>query len=212
MQQLLTGRKRVPGFDDRWRKYLLGDIFSRQQRPVTVEKGHGYRLISIRRRAGGLFERGIFDAKDIAYTELHPIRTNDFLISKRQVTHGALAVVPEKFDGAFVSNEYTIFTLTKGVNLYMPFFHWLTQQRELWHLAYISSDGVHIEKLIFKPKDFLKHTIKLPSSASEQHAIAKILTTANEEIELLETKHEQFKEQKKGLMQKLLTGQVRVKT
>ena len=44
----------------------------------------------------------------------------------------------------------------------------------------------------------------------EQQAIAAILTTAGEEIVLLEAKFGQLKEQKKGLMQKLLTGEVRV--
>lgn len=53
--------------------------------------------------------------------------------------------------------------------------------------------------------------IKLPS-LEEQTAIAQILQTADKEITLLNTKLEQQKLQKKGLMQVLLTGRVRVKT
>jgi len=52
--------------------------------------------------------------------------------------------------------------------------------------------------------------IYLPS-ISEQHRIAKILSTADQEIDLLKQEVEQLKEQKKGLMQLLLTGIVRVK-
>ena len=45
----------------------------------------------------------------------------------------------------------------------------------------------------------------------EQTAIAKILETADNEIKIIKTKHEALKEQKKGLMQVLLTGKVRIK-
>lgn len=55
-----------------------------------------------------------------------------------------------------------------------------------------------------------KLKVTLPS-VKEQQAIANILTTADKEINLLEEKLEVLKEQKKGLMQQLLTGKVRVK-
>lgn len=51
----------------------------------------------------------------------------------------------------------------------------------------------------------------LPSDISEQQAIADVLSTADDEINLLNQKLEALKEQKKGLMQQLLTGKIRVK-
>ena len=51
----------------------------------------------------------------------------------------------------------------------------------------------------------------LPSDISEQQAIADVLSTADDEIDLLNKKLTLFKEQKKGLMQQLLTGNIRVK-
>jgi type I restriction enzyme S subunit len=211
MQQLLTGKRRLPGFIEPWNETQLDQIFRREQRPTELVQGHEYRLVSIRRRAGGLFERGHFVVGDIAYSELHHIEANDLLISKRQVTHGALAVVGDGFAGAYVSNEYTILSRKEAATLYMPFFRWLTHSRWLWHLAYISSDGVHIEKLIFKPRSFLRHSLSLPRSIHEQEAIATILQTADEEIQLLEMELVALNKQMCGLMQKLLTGTIRVK-
>ena len=52
--------------------------------------------------------------------------------------------------------------------------------------------------------------IKLPSKL-EQQKIAQVLTTADKEITLLKEELEALKEQKRGLMQRLLTGEVRVK-
>lgn len=58
--------------------------------------------------------------------------------------------------------------------------------------------------------EFLKTTLEVPS-ISQQQRIAKILSTADQEIDLLKQEVEQLKKQKKGLMQLLLTGIVRVK-
>ncbi|MCB4782524.1 MAG: restriction endonuclease subunit S [Sulfurovum sp.] len=58
---------------------------------------------------------------------------------------------------------------------------------------------------------FLSRSIKFPKTEQEQQKIAQILTTADKEIELLKSELTAFKEQKRGLMQRLLTGEVRVK-
>ena len=56
----------------------------------------------------------------------------------------------------------------------------------------------------------MKIKVKLPAQ-QEQQKIAKVLTAAGREIELLREELEALKEQKRGLMQKLLMGEVRVK-
>ena len=56
-----------------------------------------------------------------------------------------------------------------------------------------------------------KFKVNIPIDTNEQKAIADVLSTADEEINLLNKKLEALKEQKKGLMQQLLTGQTRVK-
>ena len=56
-----------------------------------------------------------------------------------------------------------------------------------------------------------KFKVFIPSDIAEQKAIAEILSKADEEIELLNKKLEAFKQEKKALMQQLLTGKIRVK-
>ena len=59
-------------------------------------------------------------------------------------------------------------------------------------------------------KDLLNLTLPFPQS-KEQQKIAKVLSTADKEIELLKEELKELKKQKKALMQKLLTGKVRVR-
>ncbi|WP_233246089.1 restriction endonuclease subunit S [Coraliomargarita sinensis] len=212
MQKLLVGEVRFPKFDRTpWEELKLGSVLKHVFRPISWSPEMSLKLVSIRRRAGGLFLRPEMKGSDYKTSDLHEIRKGDFLISKRQVTHGALAVVKTPFDGCHVSKEYTIFENTAPKVLHTPYLDWLSKTREMWHKAYVASNGVAIEKLIFVPKDFLKFEIKLPPTIEEQRRIASFLNEQEQEIVLSRKRLEVLKLQKKSLMQKLLTGEVRVK-
>ena len=71
-------------------------------------------------------------------------------------------------------------------------------------------EGTVYERKAVKPKDFLLGRILIPTLFNEQKAIADILLKADKEIELLNKQLELYTEQKKGLMQNLLTGRVKV--
>jgi len=212
MQQLLTGKKRFKRFaGEEWKTYRLSDLLERIFRSVTLSDDAPLDLISIRRRAGGLFFRGSFTAREFKTLDLNRIETDDFLVSKRQVTHGALAMVRQPFDGMHVSNEYVIFRCKDPERLHMPFFDWLARRPRMWHMAYLASNGVHVEKLIFDADDFLREKIAVPPSLAEQREIVDLLEESDGEIRLLGHQLTALKDQKRGMMQKLLTGKVRIR-
>jgi type I restriction enzyme S subunit len=211
-EQLLTGTRRFPHFGrGKWRDVKLGAVLEHVFRPVEWAPDRLFRLISIRRRCGGLFRREDLLGADYKTTDLHEVRSGDFLISKRQVVHGAWGMVTDEFAGCHVSKEYSILVNCAPEVLHMPFFDWLCHQRRMWHLAFLASDGVHLEKLIFDSKDFLRHHIQLPPTIEEQQRIVGVLDACDHEICLLEAELDALKEQKRGLMENLLTGKVRVK-
>ena len=63
--------------------------------------------------------------------------------------------------------------------------------------------------MTFNLEWFLESVIRIPSDLKEQRAIAAVLTTADEEIKSLEAKCATLENQKKGLMQKLMKGELR---
>ena len=67
-----------------------------------------------------------------------------------------------------------------------------------------------ITRFNISKNEVMKLKFKLPP-LKEQQKIAKVLSTADKEIELLKNELKELKKQKKALMQKLLTGKVRVK-
>ena len=92
----------------------------------------------------------------------------------------------------------------------MPFFGWLAQTPRMIRLARVASTGVHIEKLIFDPTVFLCKCIRIPSSLEEQQKIAAVLDAADQELILLRKQRHTLDQQKRGLMQRLLTGKILV--
>lgn len=177
------------------------------ERPIELEDNTSYQLVTVRRGFAGVESRGIFKGKEIKVKNYFLVQAGDFLISKRQIAHGACGIVPESLDGAVVSNEYNVFVPQKETNI--EFFFLIMQLPYYKRLFYLMSDGVHIEKLLFKTNDWMKRSLSLPP-LPEQQKIATILSTQDKVIELKEKLLAQKQQQKKYLMQQLLTGKKRL--
>jgi type I restriction enzyme, S subunit len=210
MQNLLTGKKRLPGFNDELQTVQIKNLLKEIKRNETWDDNKLYRLVSIRRRSGGLFHRGDLYGHQIKVKGLVPIKQNDFLISKMQILHGALGLVKNGFENYYVSGSYIILRARDPSTFNVKFFDYLTQMPIMYHKAYISSYGVHIEKMTFNLKLYMKEEIQIPPTVEEQNKIVQVIEDSNKEINLLKKELNQLKKQKRGLMQLLLTGIVRV--
>ena len=211
MQQLLTGKRRFHEHKaSPWRKLQISKVLRCVFRPVQVNEDASLDLVSLRRRCGGLFRRPQVVASEYKTQDLHALMAGDFLVSKRQVVHGAWALVGPEFAGALVSKEYSILINHAPDVFETRFFAWLCKTPRMIHLTRVASTGVHLEKLIFDSDVFLREVIRIPSVLAEQAAVADILDAADAELRLLRKQREAFDLQKRGLMQQLLTGRVRV--
>ncbi|MDX2282162.1 MAG: restriction endonuclease subunit S [Saprospiraceae bacterium] len=209
MQQLLTGKKRLKGFEGEWKVFTYEKLLKVVKRPVEWNDAHLYNLISVRRRSGGIFLREALYGHQIKVKDLRTANEGDFLFSKMQILHGASALVTKEFAGAKISGSYIAVVAKNPESLNMDFLNWYSQTPYFYHQTYISSYGVHIEKMTFDFDTFLALEMRLPS-IEEQTAIVQILQSADKEIKLLQAKVERMKEQKKGMMQVLLTGKKRL--
>lgn len=212
MQQLLTGKKRFPSFGKKpWIRVRMNELLQRVFRPIDWTPDVELSLVSLRRRCGGLFRRPKVLGADYKTQDLHELQEDDFLISKRQVAHGAWGLVTPEFAGSHVSKEYAILVNTAVEKFHMPFFAWICQTPRLIRLSRVASTGVHIEKLIFDPEVFLRDFIRIPSDIQEQRQVSAILDLAEQQLFLLRAKRTAINQQKSALMQRLLTGKLRVK-
>ena len=183
-----------------WASKKIGQWLKLAERPIVLQDEEEYQLVTIRRGFGGVDSRGSFLGKNVLVKNYFIVKTGDFIISKRQIAHGACGIVPPELDGAVVSNEYNVFLPQDGTNIQM--FNLMMQLPHYKRLFYLMSDGVHIEKLLFKTQDWMKRTLAMPL-LKEQKKIAEILATQDKAIELQGRKIEELKRFKKGCLERM---------
>jgi type I restriction enzyme, S subunit len=214
MQQLLMGKARFGEFKGaRWRTLRIGEVLEPKNRYEEWDDERLYRLAGVRRNGGGLFFRDELPGARIKVKVCKKIKAGDFLISRRQMTYGGMALVPADFEDYDVNDEYEVLVVRDGAEFEMKFFSYLAETPELKYAAYVASNGFFAERLRLNLDldEFLGHRIAVPASVAELRKVVSVLDAATREIEMLQRQLELLKEQKRGLMQKLLTGEMRVK-
>ena len=212
MQKLLSGEVRFDGFSDKWKEVRIDKLFDFKK---------GQELSKEKLEKNGIFECILYGELYTTYSEVISeikSKTNikegikskidDILIPASTTTSAidlAIASTIQK-DNVLIGGDINILR-KKTNNINGEFISkYLTHIKKMEIAKY--AQGITIIHLY--SKDFKHLKIQLPS-LPEQQKIAEVLSLADDEINLLKNELEELKLQKKALMQKLLTGEVRVK-
>lgn len=156
-------------FNYSWEQRKVGEILKECRRPIHLEDDKEYQLITVKRNNGGIFPREKLYGRDILVKSYFIVRSGDFLISKRQVVHGANGFVPEALDGSVVSNEYLV--VVESDLITPEFWSLLSKTSQMYRMYMFSSYGVDIEKLFFDVEDWKKKTIWIPSTGEQRSLV-----------------------------------------
>ncbi|MGV1108605.1 restriction endonuclease subunit S [Xanthomonas translucens] len=190
-----------------WRRIQLRDHLKEVRRPVALVNDETYTLVTVKRSRGGVELREVLQGNEVKTPTQFYVHADDFLISKRQIVHGACGIVPPALDGAVVSNEYAVLNTDGEIDL--RFLRYLSESRYFQQTCFHSSIGVHVEKMIFKTDHWLNWRFNIPPLAQQEH-IVEILDTASREIVSISEQLKALKREKSALMAQLLTGKRRV--
>jgi type I restriction enzyme S subunit len=209
MQQLLTGKKRLKGLDkEKWRIQALENFIHPVSRKVDKPNGP-YLGIGLRSHGKGTFLKHDEQPEKNSMDEFYVVRPNDLIVNITFAWEQAIAIVKQEDDGALASHRFPTYTFITGKG-HADFFRFFILEPRMKHALGLISPGGAGRNRVMSKSDFIRLEFLLPDF-KEQTAIAKVLRAADNEIQLLKTKLEQLKEQKKGLMQQLLTGRKRLK-
>lgn len=203
-EDLLTGRRRFPGFPTPWREFTLGDLFVERVDPGRK----GLRLLSVT-GADGVVDRDSLIKRDTSsedkskYLRVCP---GDIAYNTMRMWQGVFGL--STLEG-IVSPAYTVCTpiseliLPQFIEQFFKLPHTINDFKRY-------SQGLVDDTLNLKFHHFALIKVTIPGT-DEQHRIADLLGAIDAEIALLRKQREALNEQKRGLMQKLLTGEVRLK-
>lgn len=213
-QQLLTGEKRVKGFENSvWKEVRLGEIGSTYNGLTSKSKedfGEGKPYIPYL----NIFSNHIVDS---AAFELVKIGVDDkqnkviygdilFTISSETPDEvGMSSVMLSNIDELYLNSFCFGFRLYSFDNLLPQYACYLFRNKDFREEIIRLAQGS--TRFNLSKSEFLKTRVFLPT-LTEQNAIAQILDTAHQELKLYEQKLQLLQAQKKTLMQKLLTGEV----
>jgi type I restriction enzyme S subunit len=203
MQQLLTGKKRLPGFNGDWKEYPMGELFKERR-----EANYGHLPLLAITGSQGIIPASQIKRKDSSNedkSKYKRIVPGDLGYNTMRMWQGVSAV--STLEG-IVSPAYTICIPKDLVDVgFMGyFFKFPTVINLFWRY----SQGLVNDTLNLKYNNFSQIKVVMPD-IEEQRRIAQVLSVADNEINQLEKKLNALEKQKRGLMQKLLTGEVRVK-
>lgn len=191
-----------------WNEIKISDAITESKRPIHMKDDDQYQLLTVKRRNEGIVSRGLFCGKNILVKNYYQVKQGDYIISKRQIVHGANGIVSAELDGAIVSNEYMV--LSNSDVLLMDYLALHSMTKKMYHKFYISSYGVDIEKMFFNIDDWKKKTIYVPC-LEEQKKIVMFLHTIDVVIDKQKAIVALWEKRKKGVMQKLFSQEIRFK-
>jgi type I restriction enzyme S subunit len=209
MQQLLSGKKRLSGFNVNWCTNRFDYFLEYSPRPVDKPKT-AFTKLGIRSHCKGTFQNQNFKPANIAIDTLYLVKPNDLIVNITFAWEGAIAIVKNNDEGALVSHRFPTYTFKKDLSE-VEYFRQFIQTKKFRYLLELISPGGAGRNRVLSKKELNKLKITIPNY-EEQTAIAQVLNTADQEIALLIAQHNQLQLQKKGLMQLLLTGKKRLIT
>lgn len=189
---------RLTGFSGEWEEKPIGQILSETKRPIVLDDNQQYELVTVKRRNGGVVSRGHLWGREILVKNYSQLQTGDFLISKRQVVHGATGIVPAELNKAIVSNEYLVAVGNNKITT--EFLTILASLPDMRKKFFLSSYGVDIEKLFFDVGDWKKRSITIPTPP-EQTQIVGYFRELDSLIGLHQSKLDKLVTLKKTMLQ-----------
>jgi type I restriction enzyme S subunit len=208
MQQLLTGKKRLKGFENtKWKIQPLENFIKPIVREIP-KPSTSYLGIGLRSHGKGTFLKLDEKPEKNSMDNFYVVRPNDLIVNITFAWEQAIAIVRPEDDGALASHRFPTYTFIEDKGHPDFFRFYILQPRMKFMLQMISPGGAGRNRVMSK-SDFIKLEFLLPDY-KEQTAIAQVLQAADKEISLLKAKVEKLREQKKGLMQVLLTGKKRL--
>ena len=200
LMQRLYSRKKTK-FDKKI--YKLGQLFTNRKETNCTN----LELLSVCDGVG-IIPRSQLNAKDNSNEDKSKylkVCVGDIAYNTMRMWQGRCGV--SNYEG-IVSPAYTVCIPTEKINV--NYMYYMFKTPHMIHDFWRFSQGIVEDTLNLKFNNFSIIKVEIPSKEVQQK-IAEILSNCDEEIKLLDKKLELLKQQKKGLMQKLLTGEIRVK-
>lgn len=207
MQELLTGKRRLPGFSGEWADIVLGDNGYLSKESINPQN---YASTMFWEYSMPVFDMGRTPVKSYG-VDMHSNRISIkgpvLLFNKLNVRQKRIWLVKSCADNSVCSSEFLPYC-SESIDLRL-LAHILSTEKTTNDFIGMSTGTSNSQKRI-TPNNFLEYSVYLPKDVAEQSAIADVLDDMDSEIKQLENNLSKYKKIKSGMMSELLTGRIRL--
>lgn len=217
MQQLLTGQRRLPGFNEEWQVRRLGEIGEISGAGVDKKIHSGEEEVRLLNYTD-VYKKDFLHSPDFNHmVTAKPEQITRCAVKKGDVFFTPSSEVRDDIGHAAVSCEdmsdvtysYHVVRLRPKAALDIKFLGFIFRSKNFKDQASTVCEGSGTRYVITLPK-FRAMTIRLPLEIAEQAAIGEILFGMSAELAALECRRDKAHQIKQGMMQELLTGRIRL--
>lgn len=210
IQRLLNGKFRFQEYSKSVHEQVpLNHVLEKISDPVIPSANEMYREIGVRSHGKGVFHKEPVSGESLGNKRVYRVVPGCLTVNIVFAWERAVAITTEREDGMIASHRFPMFRPNPDRLLAEYALLYLLSKKGSEALELASPGGAGRNRTLSQT-GLLKNLIPLPS-VPEQRRVVTFVQTADREIGLLRKQLEALKQQKKGLMQKLLTGEVRVK-
>lgn len=216
MQKLLTGKKRLLGFTEKWQGFSIGELgetYNGITGKSAKDFGHGKAkyITFLNVLANTRINTTLLEDVDINNNEKqNAVKCGDLFFNTSSETPeevGMCSAITQDVDNTYLNSfcfGFRLYNMKTVSPLFLAYWFRTKHGRSLMSFLAQGSTRYNLSKDGFK-----KGVVSLPSF-EEQNAIVEILTFMDDEIASLEAKREKYVSIKQGMMQQLLTGKIRL--
>lgn len=216
MQQLLTGKKRLLGFNNPWNKTIITELVNRfatglnPRQNFTLNKGGYCKYVTIKDFSNNKISFASCDTitkQDmLTINKRSDLRENDILFSSIGRIGDIYLIKEDPINWNINESVFSLRPNNDVVNPKYLMYSFLSDIFKNEMTKLISGSTLSSIKM----NQLKELSIKIPTDLKEQTAIANILSDIDKDIELLENKLIKYQQIKAGMMQQLLTGKIRL--
>lgn len=140
---------------------------------VPVVATDDYPIAGVYGFGRGLFGRGPIAGSDTSYKKLHRLRSGQLVVSRLKAFEGALGIVPDAFDGWFLSPEFPTFRCVDD-QLDPGYLDYICRWPEFWAMLRTTSKGIGARRERVHAEDLLKLQLRVPPISDQRIAVSRL--------------------------------------
>jgi type I restriction enzyme, S subunit len=158
-----------------WTEVALGELLESVSRTVRVQPDESYRLLGVRLEGNGAFHRETKLGGETSANRLDRVQDGDFIYSRLFAWRGAFSLIGPELDGAYVSNEFPIFTARKPERIDLRYLNYWFGQPRIWKIVEDDCQGsTPLTRNRYKEEFFYELRVPLPPLPEQQRLVAHL--------------------------------------